>query len=962
MKKLLIIFSILGFVSSARAQQQAICCPEFSLQPLVRICDKNNVCHTDPGGGGQGQGNMIVACKNQAHTYLVVPNLTGFTYTWTIIGGTPTSTTGNPVTITWGSSSQGFIQVIISNANGSCRDTIKQRVCLIDGPTASISASPNPACINQQVCFSSAGSTGAASYFWTFGDGSTSTLPNPCHSYSASGTYTVTLTVSSSAGGGATGNMPDCGCTDTAQIKITVLNKPGIDIHTDDCRKMLCTGDTVKYCTSTTGCSGLNWVVNGGTIINGQGTSCVTVVWNQPSTYPTTVTLNTTSCPSSVCGNSATLNVPVLYPNLPIQGPNIVCPNAMSTYFLPALPGTFYKWTISGGGMIMGVDSNHNVINVQWGPVPGGPYIITCNYNNPYSNCSGTDTIGVYIKPPFKINGPSPVCTGTPAFYNVMGGGNANWTVSPNTGFTPPGPFIGVPNIILNWSVAGNYTIGAIPSIPANYCTASDSLKIVVNPTPVLNPITGPNIICPNQLYSYSVTSNTSGGNFNWQLTSGTGNVSAYGPNNSNASVNFTGTGPWVLQASQTVNGCTGTITLNITVVPPPPAITVSPNPVCSGGTVTATVSGAVPPGGYTWSSTPGAVLLTGQGTTTATFTVNSNATISISSCGGTSSVNVTTTATTVTITSVLGTCNAVLTASPGGGTYQWYLNGNPYTTGNPITVNQNGTYVVSATYTGGCKATNQIVVTGITPVTVSISGLGSLCNGGSVTLTASVSANCTGATYSWSNGATGNPISVNTAGSYSVTVTCSNGCTATSNIINVPACPTGTGNGNCINDAVISGNNNCNNPINLTAIAPGCTPTSYVWLYGDGFAGTTGTHYYTNVGTYTVFVAITCSDGSVHCATQNVTVPMVDSFTYVVSCGVNGWNVQLQDASIYLPSYAGYSILWTTTCGSLSANNIPNPTLTVPIGCNPTVTLQISKNGCTLTKSFTFGFPSTLR
>ena len=39
------------------------------------------------------------------------------------------------------------------------------------------------------------GSTGATSWSWNFGDGTTSTLQNPTHSYSSSGKYTVTLTI-----------------------------------------------------------------------------------------------------------------------------------------------------------------------------------------------------------------------------------------------------------------------------------------------------------------------------------------------------------------------------------------------------------------------------------------------------------------------------------------------------------------------------------------------------------------------------------------------------------------------------------------------------------------------------------------------------------------------------------------------------------------------------------------------
>lgn len=48
-------------------------------------------------------------------------------------------------------------------------------------------------------------SSGATSYLWNFGDGTTSTLANPVKSYTAGGTYTVTLTIN---GGASTTNKP----------------------------------------------------------------------------------------------------------------------------------------------------------------------------------------------------------------------------------------------------------------------------------------------------------------------------------------------------------------------------------------------------------------------------------------------------------------------------------------------------------------------------------------------------------------------------------------------------------------------------------------------------------------------------------------------------------------------------------------------------------------------------------
>lgn len=148
----------------------------------------------------------------------------------------------------------------------------------------------------------------------------------------------------------------------------------------------------------------------------------------------------------------------------------------------------------------------------------GGPYYLVCNYKNPYSGCSGSSTIKIYIKPKFQISRLSPVCTNSTSSYFVNGGGNANWNITPTSGYTPPGLpagiFSSVSSISLTWNVAGSYNIYAVPINAANYCTPSDLLNVIVNPTPILNPIVGNIIICPNQLYTYSVSSNVAGGNF----------------------------------------------------------------------------------------------------------------------------------------------------------------------------------------------------------------------------------------------------------------------------------------------------------------------------------------------------------------------------------------------------------------------------------------------------------------
>jgi hypothetical protein len=115
---------------------------------------------------------------------------------------------------------------------------------------------------------------------------------------------------------------------------------------------------------------------------------------------------------------------------------------------------------------------------------------------------------------------------------------------------------------------------------------------------------------------------------------------------------------------------------------------------------------------------------------------------------------------------------STVLTAA-GGGTYKWSTTA----TTPAITVSAAGTYSVTVTSPNGCTATKSVtVVVNPLPV-VTISGNLVICAGTNTLLTATG-----GGTYKWSTGAVTPAITVS-AGTYSVTVTSPNGCTATKSV-----------------------------------------------------------------------------------------------------------------------------------------------------------------------------------
>ncbi|WP_162558687.1 PKD domain-containing protein [Robertkochia solimangrovi] len=88
----------------------------------------------------------------------------------------------------------------------------------LSAPVAVVAAVPTSGTAPLNVAFSSNGSfddIGIVSYAWNFGDGGSSTAPNPSHNYLSAGNYTATLVVTDGDG-----------LTDTEQIGISVTAPP----------------------------------------------------------------------------------------------------------------------------------------------------------------------------------------------------------------------------------------------------------------------------------------------------------------------------------------------------------------------------------------------------------------------------------------------------------------------------------------------------------------------------------------------------------------------------------------------------------------------------------------------------------------------------------------------------------------------------------------------------------------
>jgi PKD repeat protein len=936
MRKLFVMFSFLWitfnviFATNLGAQTPQVCCPDFELKDAVEICPAEGACakdHTNPAGSDR---SALAACKESVHVYTVYPNDPSFTYTWTVTGGTPTNFTGNPNAILWGTGSSGLIKVVISNLSigGNCLDSISMEVCLIDGPEADFTFAPNPVCKNTPVNFVNT-SLGGSTYLWDFGDGTTfSGATPPAHSYSTSGSYTVTLTATDMGAGQWTvvnnnGQQMEmkvpCGCTDTISKVVVVLAGEGPKIETDCCFGTVCPGDTTSLCTPTV-CTTYNWSVTGGTIVAGLGTNCIKVKWDAFYTVPTTVTLSTPGCGAAPCPGTTTINVPVLYPNLPISGPSPICVGSSASYSLPLLPGTYYNWTTTaaaGTYSFNKVDRNSPSINISF--TTAGTDVLKCDYNNPLAGCSGSSTIVIDVLPVFSILfGDEIVCEGSTTSY--FANGAANWTI------TPPGATIsgnGTSNITVTWPNApGAYTIVATPP-PGSFCNLNAFKNVQVKAKPVLGSILGSAIVCPNIDYTYKISSNVTGSPYFWTISSGTGTIlSEMGADKDSVIVKFTGTGPsWTISVYQEIELSPGvycqSLTKNLTVTPFPTSPITGNGTVCIDAIETYSIAGPMPPDGYQWEivapNQNRGTIQSGQGTSSVTIQWHgtpTTVTLKATGCSGfvTKSVTINGLPSAVVSYNILpvfclGGTQTLILSTPAGFSYQWYRNGSPIAGGASLSIPVSsftiaGTYqyYVVVTQNGCSKKSNivNVVIEDCTPGTpgggpvpgqcpvVSFFRTYVVCNQVTLVNKSYAVAPATISSYLWSvtgpgtgtfspNATSANPtLSVTASGTYVVTlkVTSSTGCFTTwSETINVflptanftfttPVC--------------------ANSPATFTA-NPINPLYNYAWNFGDGSTSFTANtqHAYSTASppNYTVTLVITNEMGCTATKQQSITV-----------------------------------------------------------------------------------------
>lgn len=403
------------------------------------------------------------------------------------------------------------------------------------------------------------------------------------------------------------------------------------------------------------------------------------------------------------------------------------------------------------------------------GPVTqcGGSVVLTSTAGASYawSNGQTTQSITVSTTGNYSVvvtDGAG--CTGTSAAVSVTINTPITVSISPATA-TSCGS-----NVSLSATAAPAYlwsTGATTQTISVGAGTYTVTVTAVSGCTAVATRIVSAGVV-PTATITPSGSVSQCGGSLTLSASGGASYLWSTGATTSTITV---GSGSYTVTATS-ASGCTTasaatTVTIN-------PAVTASVSPATAttcGGNVTLTASGgstylwssgqitstvSVPAGVYTVTAT-GTGGCTGQATATVSNASAATAAITpsgtVSQCGG----------------------SVLLTASAGS-SYLWSTG----ETTQSITASSSGSYRVTVTAGSGCTATSA-------PTTVTISAVPSAfispsqsiiqpCQGSTQTLTSS-----TAASYLWSTGATTQAVNITQSGTYRVTVTATNGCTAIS-------------------------------------------------------------------------------------------------------------------------------------------------------------------------------------
>ena len=255
----------------------------------------------------------------------------------------------------------------------------------------------------------------------------------------------------------------------------------------------------------------VSWRVVGGTFVNPPTNNPVLVQWTRAGTGLIVARgIGADGCPTDSVSKTVTIN-----PTLPvgIAGIQTVCQGTSTS--LSFTGSTSY--TLTGGG------------TTQTG---AGPFTVTPTATTIYTvsgvttgtGCPPTSQVTVTVLPGPTANAGPPVtvCSGVSATIGAAPVTGYTYSWSPATGLSNPN--IANPTVTLtNTGAAATTTTYTLTALNANFCPATSSVVVTVNPAPSAITVNGPQALCGTPTTAtYTVANPNATSTYQWTLTGGT--------------------------------------------------------------------------------------------------------------------------------------------------------------------------------------------------------------------------------------------------------------------------------------------------------------------------------------------------------------------------------------------------------------------------------------------------------
>lgn len=638
-----------------------------------------------------------------------------------------------------------------------------------------------------------------------------------------------------------------------------------------------------------------------------------------------------------------------------ISGSTTACPGATLNYNVPVNPlFSSYNWTVNPP--TVDINGTTNAVSVNW--TDAGTYTL----------CAQGQT-GCQDGPPSCITVTVAPIIAAPILDGICIGGE--YTAPNGEVFTGPGVYDlvytsyqgcdSIVPLILN-SIPTSFTVlikeicqgdcyifngetlcesGVYQADLTNYLGCDSTVQLNLIEIPNEAQISGDGAIsCNGNPVILDGSGSIGSGNVTYSWTNQSGQVIGTTPV---VQVVFPGNYTLTVQSQLGNTVCTDQATANVAADNTPPA-----NVTATGGSITCAASSTILQGNstspgvsYAWTGPNGyssalqnpTVSVTGTYTLTVTGQNGCTATATATVSGDSNLPNATATGGTL-------TCSTTSVALGGNSTtpgvsYAWAgPNGFTSNLQNPAVTSQ-GLYVLTVTAANGCSAQANATVN-LDNAIPTVAASGGTLDCVSPNLFLQGSSTTPGVSYAWTgpNGfssALQNP-SVNAPGSYSLTVTAANGCSASTQVqVSQDA--------NTPNVSASGGTLNCNQPTLILQGNSTTTGVSYAWTGPNGFSSTDPNPVVSSQGTYTL--TVTAPNG---CSASAPAVVMLDNALPDVSATGSTLTCTTGSTAISGNSTTpGVTYAWTGPGGFTST--LPNPTVSQAGTYVLTVT---SANGCT--------------